>query len=743
MTTVTNPVFGVTRLSYDRLGRQTEVTDPADRRSTSTYDALGNVTAAADFGTGQSVLRTAKAEFDAYGNRTATVSGTQARTTYTYDALGHMTKQVEPVTDAKSITTTFGYDAAGNRTRFTDGRGNTATYTFTPWNLPESTIEPSTTAHPALTDRTWTTVYDKAGQDIAELLPGGVERHRTFDGLGRLVRETGTGAEATTTDRTLTYDLAGRITAAGTDNVLTRNTYTYNDRGQLLTADGPGGKVGYGYEADGNMTERVGADSESYYGYDDGGRIDWVWDSLSDSDIWYDFDTAGRPLLEEYAVKPAGSTEYEATARRDYTYDSLGRLASDRVANLDKTTQKAGTTYGCDLDDHLTEKTTSGTAGAGKNTYGYDKTGRMTSWTSGTTTTAYGWDDAGNRTKAGAATASYDARNRLTDDGTTTYGYTPRGTLATATKDTGTPRTLTFDAFERKVSDDSTTFTYDSFDRVAQQGNTTFGYDGGSNNLLGDGTSVYSRTPNGALLASQEGTAPPQWSIIDQHTDLVAGLSADGTQVTSSTAYDPFGQETATSGTSPALGYQSGWTDPKSGDVNMAARWYQPGTGGFSSRDTWQLDPKPSAQANRYGYANGALLDATDPTGHCPACGLAALAAAPAVPPRPESPGSLGQVAPAADGVGAGSALGVSAVLHSAGHDQRLGQDRLGVFGARLRGGRRRAGVAARHGVTRPRRARESVRQLLRRRAPSRERVFEHGGQCAVPVRDGGRPCDS
>ncbi|MDX3184912.1 DNRLRE domain-containing protein [Streptomyces sp. ME02-7008A-1] len=616
-TTVTNPVYGVTRLSYDRLGRQTQMTDPTDRRSTTTYDALGNVTAAADYGTGQSVLRTAKAEYDADGNRTATVSSTQARTTYTYDALGHITKQVEPVTDAKSITTTFGYGAAGNRTRLTDGRDNTTTYTFTPWNLPESTIEPSTTAHPALTDRTWTTVYDKAGQDIAELLPGGVERRRTFDGLGRLVRETGTGAEAATTDRTLTYDLAGRITAAGTGNDLARNTYTYNDRGQLLTADGPGGKVGYGYDADGNMTERVGVESESYYGYDDGGRIDWVWDSLSDSDIWYDFDTAGRPLLEEYAVKPAGSTEYEATARRDYTYDSLGRLASDKVANLDKTTQKAGTTYGYDLDDRLTEKTTSGTAGAGKNTYGYDKAGRMTSWTSGTTTTAYGWDDAGNRIKAGAATASYDARNRLTDDGTTTYGYTARGTLAAATKGAGASRALTFDAFERKVSDGSATFTYDSFDRVAQQGNATFSYDGGSNNLLSDGTSVYSRTPDGALLASQAGNAAPQWSITDQHTDLVAGLSADGTQVISSTAYDPFGQETATNGTTPALGYQSGWTDPTSGDVNMAARWYQPGTGGFTSRDTWQLDPSQSAQrANRYSYGFGSPQNGTDPTGH-------------------------------------------------------------------------------------------------------------------------------
>lgn len=103
-------------------------------------------------------------------------------------------------------------------------------------------------------------------------------------------------------------------------------------------------------------------------------------------------------------------------------------------------------------------------------------------------------------------------------------------------------------------------------------------------------------------------TSTPIWS---------AGLSADGTQVISSTAYDPFGQETATNGTTPALGYQSGWTDPTSGDVNMAARWYQPGTGGFTSRDTWQLDPSQSAQrANRYSYGFGSPQNGTDPTGH-------------------------------------------------------------------------------------------------------------------------------
>ncbi|GBP98876.1 hypothetical protein SSP531S_02690 [Streptomyces spongiicola] len=112
-----------------------------------------------------------------------------------------------------------------------------------------------------------------------------------------------------------------------------------------------------------------------------------------------------------------------------------------------------------------------------------------------------------------------------------------------------------------------------------------------------------------------------QWAITDQHTDLVAGVSSDGTTVTGSKTYTPFGEVTATEGASTPLGYQSGWTDPSSGDVNMAARWYGPRSGGFVSRDTWLLDPNPSAQINRYTYANSDPVNGTDPTGHFCACG--------------------------------------------------------------------------------------------------------------------------
>nr|WP_308050354.1 LamG-like jellyroll fold domain-containing protein [Streptomyces sp. TRM72054] len=612
---------GTTRFAYDGLGRQTETTDATNRRTTTTYDALDNVTAITDYGTGTTALRTSEAEFDAEGNRTAVISPqTKARTTYAYDALGRMTQQVEPVTASQSITTTFGYDAAGNRTRLTDGRGNTTVHTFNAWGLPESTIEPSTSAHPAAADRTWTTVYDQAGQPVTELLPGGVKRGRTYDGLGRLVHETGTGAEAATRDRILEYDLTGRLTAVATADGLTRNTYTYNDRGQLLTAQGPGGTSSYTYDADGNMTERKTGQVSTSYGYDSAGRIDWAWDSITGKDIWYDFDAAGRPRLEQYATKAADGTSYTVTAKRTYTYDALGRLDGDTVTSPDGTTTVASLTYGYDLDDNLTSKKTTGTAGAGNNSYGYDHAGRLTSWTKDGTTTSYEWDAAGNRTKAGTTTATFDARNRRLTDGAKQFTYSARGTLASVTGGSGSARTLTFDTFERKITDGDTAYTYDSLDRVQTRGSTTFTHDGGSNNLAGDGTSTYNRTPGGTLLALSTGTTR-QLAVTDQHIDLVAGLNADATQVTGSTAYDPFGTETATNGTTPAVGYQSGYTDPATGDVNMAARWYQPGTGSFASRDTWQLDPSPSAQANRYAYANDDPVNGTDPTGHVCACG--------------------------------------------------------------------------------------------------------------------------
>ncbi len=613
--TTTTPTGGVTSAVYDGLGRRTESKDATGRRTTTAYDVLGKPTTVTEYGTGTTPLRSVSTEYDADGNVTASVSATGTRRTYAYDALGRLTKQVEPVTGTDSITTTFGYDATGNRTRLTDGRGKVTSYTFNAWSLPESTVEPSTTLHPALNNRTWTNIYDAAGQLVTELLPGNVRRQKTYDNLGRLTGETGSGTAVATRPRTLSYDLAGRMTGAGGDGALAGNTYTYNDRGQLLNADGPSGTSAYAYDVDGQMVSRTDAAGTTVFTYDQAGRLGTVTDPLTGTQVRSAYDAAGRPTVEEYA-RPAGGS-WTVGAKRSYGYDALGRLTDDNITRTATGAGVQGTAYAYDLDNRMVGKTTTGTTGAGTETYGYDLAGRMTSEISGGTTTAFEWDKAGNLTKKGGVTGTYDSRNRVQTWGTQTFDYSARGTVKSVT-DGGTTRTISTDAFERTVANGASTFTYDSLDRVLTNGTSAFGYDGGGNNLVKDSTSTYSRDPGGRLLATATtGTAgSARLAVTNNHTDVVAGLSADGTAVTSSRAYDAFGNVTASSGTNPSLGYQSGWTDSSTGEVNMAARWYQPGTGGFTSRDTWQLDPDPSAQANRYTYANASPLNGVDPTGH-------------------------------------------------------------------------------------------------------------------------------
>jgi RHS repeat-associated protein len=170
-----------------------------------------------------------------------------------------------------------------------------------------------------------------------------------------------------------------------------------------------------------------------------------------------------------------------------------------------------------------------------------------------------------------------------------------------------------------------TTYTYDALGRMASRTKAgtvhNFRYSGLENDIAaitdGAGTtqSTYSRNPFGNLLGLRENGGTAVGVVSDLHDDLVATFS--GTALIDSAAYDPFGQVTNRTGTARALGYQGEYTDPDTGKVNMHARWYQPGTGGFASRDDWTLSPIPSSQANRYTYLNANPLAGTDPSGHC------------------------------------------------------------------------------------------------------------------------------
>lgn len=629
LATVTSPLGHATTVSYDPAGDPVSVTDATQRKWSATYDLAGRKVTATDptglvtatsydlagravsvsqtAAGGTSPLRTVTSGYDADGNLTQTTSGEGRTSSFGYDAAGRRISQTERVDASTTITSSFGYDAAGQATRFVDGNGHATVTSYNPLGLVESVVEPATTAQPGAADRTWTTTFDAAGQAVRVDAPGGVSRTRTFDALGRLTAEHGVGgADAPAADRGLGYDLVGRVTrvdgAGGVSN------FGYDDRGDLVSVSGAAGSAQASYDADGRLVSRVDGNGTTGFGYDAAGRLSSLTDPLSGTSLSYGFDAAGRVTSLGYGSVGG------AAASESITRDALGRVTAQVTSGAGMAT--VGVDYGYDRDDNVVSKTTSGTVASGANAYVYDGANRLVSWTppSGSAIT-YGWDAAGNRIRVGSVTASFDERNRLLSDGTSTYQWTPRGTLASVVT-SGVARNLTFDGLDRLVTDGAVSYGYDSLDRVLSRDGTGFSYSDLSGRAVSAAGERASFTPGGVLVSTRaSGAAAGRLAVTDAHTDVVASVAAD-TGAVASTAFDPFGVVTASSGAVSGRGYQQGFTDPVSGAVGMGARWYEPGMGGFASRDSWTLPPTPSGNANRYAYVLGNPLTFTDPTGH-------------------------------------------------------------------------------------------------------------------------------
>jgi RHS repeat-associated protein len=659
-TSRTSPLGLTTTTDYNRAGQPSRVTDPSGRFIQYTYDLAGRpvatvngdgtgyvapvtrssydlagravgqsqctVTSAGSCGT---VLRASTTTYDGSGHPVQAVTAEGRVTGYGYDSAGQLTtvaQQREHAADVTStVTVELGYDAAGRRSRMVDGNGNATVYTYTPWGLPASVTEPSTPAHPAPADRTWTTVYDAAGQAVQERLPGGVTRTRGYDGLGNLVSESGTGAQASTADRQLGYDLLGRIVSVGGPSGAT--TYSWDDRGLLVGSAGPAGTASFAYDGDGRWASRTDASGSATFTYHPMGALATAADPLTGRSASYAYNRRGQ--VETVSWSGAG-------ARRQFGHDDLGRITSDSWHRPDGSTV-ASTGYTYDDDDLILTEVTAGLAGAGSNGYGYDGLGRLTSWRRPDgVAIAYGYDNSSNRTTVagpgGTRTATYDARNRLlsaTGGGEPALArtWTARGTLASSTE--GTAATAyTADAFERMVSVSGPVtgtigYAYDALDRLVSSRGQPHRYADLSNDPVqipagGTQSTLVSRIPGGSPLSSRAGTAAGQALLADQlHGDVVAAADAASGSLSASVTYQPYGEIAAASGTLP-LGFQGGWNDPATGQVNAHARWYDPDSGTFTSRDTWTLDPDPVAAANRYLYGNGDPVRNSDPSGHWP-----------------------------------------------------------------------------------------------------------------------------
>jgi RHS repeat-associated protein len=609
--TVTDGAGNVTTNSYDAAGRGVRTLLPDGTYATTDFDLAGRPVGQSSFDAGGTRLSGSTTVYDGDGNVVAATDPRGTTKTFGYNASGLLSSESQPISGSDAISTSDAYDAAGHRTRFTDGRGNAFLTTYNSWGLPETTIEPPTATQPAIGDRTFTSVYDAAGRLAVQRAPGGVTVTDTYDDADDLTRQVGAGAEVATQDREFGYDLSGHLTSAsapgGTD------TFSWDDRGLLRVATGPSGTSSFTYAPDGGMASRSDAAGTTTYRYDTAGRLAGATNPDTAVNQSYGYNSLSQLIRVTFDGSDGGDT-------RSFGYDGLHRLTSDDL-KTPAGVKVAGVSYGYDANDNEISKTTTGFAGSTTNTYTYDLADRLTSWNNGAGTTVYAYDKSGNRVQAGDRLYTYDDRNQLVSASNgPQYHYTARGSLASVT-DGGSTVTTQTDAFGQVVRQDGAstqTYAYDALGRLLRPG---FSYTGVDNILASDGTAGYTRDSDGGLIgADSAGTRTYIWT--DQHDDVVGQLAGSATALSGSAAYDPLGTVLARTGMLGTLGYQSEYTDPATGRVNMAARWYNPSTAQFDTRDAADLDPAPdSVDADRYAYAADNPLTTTDPTGNWPSWG--------------------------------------------------------------------------------------------------------------------------
>ena len=314
------------------------------------------------------------------------------------------------------------------------------------------------------------------------------------------------------------------------------------------------------------------------------------------------------------------------------TIDS--RDGAGRILESSETTD-AGTTprgYSYDADGRVTEERQDCVRIA---SYLYDAQGNRTE--------LHRYDAAGTETES--RTASYDARDRLLDDGVASYTYDAAGRRATKTiTSTGDVTRYSYDELGHLTRVELPTgtvveYTYDALGR--RTGRTTDGAVDGLTDtawvygsgpapiatLNGDGSvralwvySTRSWVPD--QLVIPKGASPLVYAVPTDHRGSVRAIvgTRAGLEIFAPADYDAFGNLSAAADVSTRLGYYGfafagGILDDATGLLHLGARDYDPETG------TW-IEPDPirfgGGDTNLYAYVGGDAVNAIDPAGLLP-----------------------------------------------------------------------------------------------------------------------------
>jgi RHS repeat-associated protein len=595
--TRTDPLSHKTTLAYNSIGWLSSLTDARGKTTSYTRNNFGDVTLTTD-----PLSHKVTRAYDANRNLTSLTDADNRVTTYTYDLASEPTI----TTRADSTTLQNTYNGDGTVASTVDGLSHSTTYTYDSLARPISMSDPLS--------RTTSYTYDGAGNLLTLTNPSSQITTNTYDAADE--RLTTTYSDGKTPSVTLVYDADGQRTSM-TDGTGT-STWTYDSLHRITsTATGAGAKLSYSYDLKNQLTAITYPTSTHKVtrAYDAAGRLTSITDWLNNKTTFaYDADAN---LTTETLPTASGVTS-------KLSYDAASRLTG--ITDAKGGTNLATFSYTRDANGQLTKVTETGVPVPGTDTYSYTKLNQLQK----VNASSYSYDKADDITgiiTPSQVTLKYDNANELTSltAGTivTTYGFDPRGNRVSATPPSGPALSYAYDQANRLTGfGASDTYTYNGeglrMSKTVSATSEAFTWDrsGMMPLLIEDGTTSYINDPSGLPLEQISSTGTALFYLRDQlgSTRLVANTSG---AVQASYTYDAYGNLLGQTGSlvNP-FGYAGQYTDSESGLIYLRARYYDPSTAQFISRD-----PLVSLTREAYAYVYDSPLNGIDPNGTDPTFG--------------------------------------------------------------------------------------------------------------------------
>lgn len=427
--------------------------------------------------------------------------------------------------------------------------------------------------------------------------------------------------------QTFDYDDRGRRTATTTEAAST-TTYSYDQVGQLIGVNGPTGSPsdnldGYAYDGDGLRIQAPINGQDTHFAW---ARAPGLPLLLNETAVDGDGDLDPTEV-SSYIYGPGGQVLTRLDPQPDIT-----RVGNTSVANASTSTPTIALTLpaGVEADDQILVAVAHNSSATPTVPTGYTDVG---TWTNGTTVTRL-W----RRTATGdePATLSVTFTNAflapksavmmvyrgvdpidpiVDHDGAINTGTTVAipSLDPTSTKDHVVAFSGSTAPGTNQVWTTPTGFT--TRDQAKASGIAILGAERDTDTATATGPITFGFTPSSKLaavgLVLRQAPAVERWHHGD-HLGSTRILTDERGRTVGKASYTPYGKVAESTGETSRIGYAGQYTDPDTGLVYLRARYYDPNTSQFLTRD-----PLLDLTHEPYGYANNDAINGDDPTGMC------------------------------------------------------------------------------------------------------------------------------